>query len=95
FDVRQGEAHRVVSALRNADFFGKRLYLEIADKHKDYAAMSGGGKHAQNSRSRRKQQYMDLETGFDRKRGGKRTRRDSERGFRSAKARRAAKKDRS
>ena len=92
FDVRQGEAHRVVSALKNTDFFGKRLYLEIADQHKDYAAMSGGGKHAQNSRSRRRQQYMDYEAGFDRKRGGKRTRRDSERGFRAAKARRAADK---
>ena len=92
FDVRQGEAHRVVSALKNTDFFGKRLYLEIADQHKDYAAMSGGGKHAQNSRSRRRQQYMDYETGFDRRRGSKRTRRDSERGFRSAKARRAADK---
>ena len=92
FDVRQGEAHRVVSALKNTDFFGKRLYLEIADQHKDYAAMSGGGKHAQNSRLRRRQQYMDYETGFDRKRGGKRTRRDSERGFRAAKTRRAADK---
>ena len=91
FDVRKGEAHRVVSALKNADFYGKRLYLEIADQHKDYATMSSSGKHARNSRARRKQQYVD-EYAFDRKRGGKRTRRDSERGFRSAKARRAADK---
>ncbi len=40
FDVRQGDAARVVAALSHADFFGKRVYCEIADKEKDYAALS-------------------------------------------------------
>ena len=40
FDVRQGDAHRVVSALKNGDFYGKRLYLEIAVEGKDYATQA-------------------------------------------------------
>lgn len=40
FDVRKGDAHRVVDALKGADFVGKRLYSEIADEHKDYARSS-------------------------------------------------------
>ena len=40
FDVAQGEAHRVVSALKHADFYGKRLYLEIAVEGKDYAGQT-------------------------------------------------------
>ncbi len=39
FDVRKGDAQNVVAALKNADFFGRRLYAEIADPDKDYAAM--------------------------------------------------------
>lgn len=42
FDVRKGEAHRVVSALKNSDFYGKRIYCEIADLEKDYAAENKG-----------------------------------------------------
>ena len=40
FDVRQGDAHRVVSALKGADFYGKRIYAELAQEGKDYAAES-------------------------------------------------------
>ena len=40
FDVRKGDAHRVVSALKGADFYGTRIYCEIADAEKDYAAES-------------------------------------------------------
>ena len=40
FDVRKGDAHRVVSALKGVDFFGKRLYCEPADPDKDYAAQA-------------------------------------------------------
>ena len=36
FDIRKGDAHRVVSALKGEDFFGKRLYCEIAVPDKDY-----------------------------------------------------------
>ena len=41
FDVKKGDAHRVVSALTGLDFFGKHLYSEIADADKDYAKASG------------------------------------------------------
>lgn len=36
FDVRRDDAQRVVRALKNADFFGRRLYAEIAQPDKDY-----------------------------------------------------------
>ena len=42
FDIRKGDAHRVVSALKGADFFGKRLYCEIAVADKDYASENKG-----------------------------------------------------
>lgn len=42
FDVRKGEAHRVVSALKNSDFYGKRIYCEVADLEKDYASENKG-----------------------------------------------------
>ena len=37
FDVRKADAARVVSSLKGADFFGKRLYSELADPELDYA----------------------------------------------------------
>lgn len=52
FDVRSGDAHRVVSALKNGDFFGKRVYCEIAQPDKDYAAENKGkGKASRRSRA--------------------------------------------
>ncbi len=46
FDVRKSDAHRAVSALKGADFFGARLYSEIADPKKNYA---GAGHSEQKS----------------------------------------------
>ncbi len=40
FDVRKGDASRVVAALKGLDFFGKRIFSEIADKDRDYASAS-------------------------------------------------------
>lgn len=37
FDVKKGDAARVVNALKGAEFMGKRLYCEVAEKDKDYA----------------------------------------------------------
>ena len=37
FDVQKGDARRVVDGLRGADFYGRRLYAEIAAEDKDYA----------------------------------------------------------
>lgn len=40
FDVKKADAKRVVEGLTGADFFGKRLYSEIADPDKDYGKAS-------------------------------------------------------
>lgn len=57
FDVRKGDATRVVAALKGLDFFGKRLYSEIADAERDYAATSErktGAKKKNKERKERK-----------------------------------------
>ena len=40
FDVRKGDGHKVVSALKNVRYFGKRLYAELADPSRDYSKLS-------------------------------------------------------
>lgn len=40
FDVRQGDAHRVVSALKGTEFFGKRILCELAQPDRDYAGLN-------------------------------------------------------
>lgn len=94
FDVRKGDGRRVADALRNSDFYGKRIYSEIADLNKDYAAENrgkGGGKYDSKSEGRRRDRRG--KGGIDR-----RTRRDQERGFSKREARsergKAAKKER-
>lgn len=37
FDVEKDAARRVVCSLKGAEFYGKRVYAEIADHNKDYA----------------------------------------------------------
>ena len=49
FDVNKGDAHRVISALKNADFYGKRVYAEIAVVDKDYSNDKGGKKRGSRS----------------------------------------------
>ena len=44
FDVKKGEAHRVISALKNVDFFGTKLKPEKASKV-DYSAKTPKGKN--------------------------------------------------
>ncbi len=80
FDVRQGEAHNIINALRNSEFFGKRLYLEIADASKDYASITYEGEVKKNRAERRKEKFKAMER-EQRRRNERRTRRDSERGF--------------
>ena len=82
FDVRQGEAHKVISALRNTEFYGKRLYLEIADVNKDYSAISLEGEVKKNRAERRREKFVAMER-ERRKRSDRRTRRDAERGFKN------------
>ncbi len=80
FDVRQGEAHNIINALRNSEFYGKRLYLEIADATKDYASITYEGEVKKNRAERRKEKFKAMER-EQRRRNERRTRRDSERGF--------------
>ncbi len=40
FDVKKADARRVVSALKGLEFFGKRVFSEVADPDRDYAAIS-------------------------------------------------------
>ncbi len=40
FDVKKGDAKRVVAALKGLMFFGKQVYSEIADAERDYAHTS-------------------------------------------------------
>ena len=51
FDVNKGDAHRIISALKNADFFGKRVYCEVAALDKDYSANESRGSKKRGSRS--------------------------------------------
>ena len=40
FDVKKGDAKRVVASLKGSDFLGKRVFTEIADPERDYARAS-------------------------------------------------------
>ena len=80
FDVRQGEAHKVISALRNSEFYGKRLHLEIADATKDYASITYEGEVKKNRAERRREKFKAMERERELRRDS-RTRRDAERGF--------------
>lgn len=50
FDVRQGDAQRVVGSVKNSDFYGKRVYCEIAKADKDYASENVGKSGKRRSR---------------------------------------------
>ena len=41
FDVKKADANRVVSALKGLEFFGKRVFSEVADAERDYSQLSG------------------------------------------------------
>lgn len=60
FDVTQGEGHRVISALKNTEFYGKRLYLETAVVGKDYAGAARSEKEEvkKNRSQRRREERM-------------------------------------
>ena len=51
FDVRKGYGKRVAAALKNARYFGKRLYAELADPTKDYAKASGRKNNSKGKRN--------------------------------------------
>ena len=60
FDVREGSAKRVIKAIKGGDFFGKRLFAEIAVEGKNYADMSEkSDKSAQKARRKKKEEKQD------------------------------------
>ena len=71
FDVKKGDAKRVVASLKGSDFLGKRVFTEIADPDRDYARASA-------RRNRKKAVGDDVDNGEDfdqfkrKKRGGRR-----------------------
>lgn len=71
FDVKKGDAKRVVASLKGSDFLGKRVYTEIADPDRDYARAS-----ARRNRKKAAGDDVDNGEGFDqyrrKKRGGRR-----------------------
>lgn len=54
FDVKKADAKRVVAGLKGADFFGKRLYSEVADPDKNYAGVSKSEGKAEGKGSKRR-----------------------------------------
>ena len=80
FDVKAGQGQTVVNALKNADFYGKRIYSEFAKPDKDYAQE---GKHSPKAdRKARFSRDRDRSKGSKGKSRHERgTRRDAERGF--------------
>ena len=71
FDVKKGDAKRVVASLKGSDFLGKRVFTEIADPDRDYARAS-----ARRNRKKAAGDDVDNGEGFDqyrrKKRGGRR-----------------------
>ena len=54
FDVKKADAKRVVTGLTGADFYGKRLYSEIAEPDKDYGHASTRKSRSADAKPKRK-----------------------------------------
>ncbi len=67
FDVRKGDSSRVISSLKGEDFYGTRLYAEVAAEGRDYGFSSKGRKNRSDRRdakvkgksSRRREHFAD------------------------------------
>ncbi len=55
FDVKKGDAARVVGSLKGADFMGKRLYSEVAEPDKNYSRVA----------ARRNREAVSDDAGFE------------------------------
>ena len=77
--MQQGEAHKVINALQQR-VLRQRLYLEIADALKNYAAISLEGEVTKN-RAERRRLEIEAMGREQHRRNERRTRRDAERGF--------------
>jgi len=73
FDVRKDDVRRVLDALRNAEFFGDRIYAEVATD-RDYAAdarqgRKGGSKASNNKDRKNKPAKSEAKSRKDKKHG--------------------------
>ncbi len=86
FDVRHSDSQRVITALKNADFYGKRVYAEIADLEKDYASENRGRSYGARSRGGNEERRKRAAGGFS-KRGDDHPRRSRNADARPGKSR--------
>lgn len=70
FDVRKSDAHRVLDALKHADFFGDKIHAEIATD-RDYAAESKDNKKREKGKGKREKGRSDREQGRSKREEGK------------------------
>lgn len=62
FDVRKDDAHRVIAALKNVEFFGQRIHCEQASD-RDYAAESRNGRSKGNKSNKEPKATKDKKKG--------------------------------
>lgn len=67
FDVRKEDARRVLDALKHAEFFGDRIYAEIATD-KDYASETRKSRRAPKGKTDRKEKFEHREKSAKRER---------------------------
>lgn len=70
FDVRKSDAHRVLDALKHADFFGDKIHAEIATD-RDYAAESKDNKRREKGNGKREKVRGKREEGRSKREEGK------------------------
>lgn len=70
FDVRKSDAHRVLDALKHADFFGDKIHAEIATD-RDYAAESKDNKKREKGKGKREKVRGKREEGRSKREEGK------------------------
>ena len=68
FDVRAKDAKRVVNSISGSDFFGKRVFCEIAQADKDYSKAAARKKKRSSDSQPKTVQPQDFHKGSDRKR---------------------------
>ncbi len=78
FDVRSKDAKRVVGSLKNANFYGVRIYAEIAVPGKDYGQKRGkrGDKQEKENEEKSRRRNRQQEEAFEAPKKSKRDRKD-------------------
>ena len=73
FDVKKGDAARVIGAIKGTDFMGKRLMSEIADPEKNYARVAARrSREAATTDDQRFEQFQRKGRGGNKKKSSRR-----------------------